>query len=475
QQVDQALEVNARAIELAVAAGDKLALSGAMTTQSIIVSALGRKAEELQAMRQAIALAQEAGATRDAVLGIANLSDYYLKQGDYATALKLARQALPLARQVKDHTTESVALTNAGLALISLKRRDEGARLVREAMIIEERTGALTSMSQIQEELGLELEKNGHHREAWAALVEHRRLADEVFQREHQQALLEVQETFEADRRKRELATLQTEMRLKEAQLEGRDLQQRLWAFIVLAGTLLLGVVGLLVRRMRRSNAALTNSNAELEVASGRDPLTGLANRRRFQALMDARQAGANFQGALLLIDVDHFKRINDQHGHAVGDVVLIEIAQRLRDTLRVEDVTVRWGGEEFLVVVHGLPADQVETLAQRLLAAIGERPVAAGHERIDVTASIGFATFPLLPHRDALGWERAIDLVDRAMYLAKAHGRNRAYGLRSLATAATAGTLEQAWRDGHADLTLLPGPGAQPRHGPLPIVAGTA
>jgi diguanylate cyclase (GGDEF)-like protein len=186
-------------------------------------------------------------------------------------------------------------------------------------------------------------------------------------------------------------------------------------------------------------------------------------------------KAGANFQGALLLIDVDHFKRINDQHGHAVGDTVLVEIAQRLRDTLRVEDLTVRWGGEEFLVVVHGLPADQVETLAQRLLAAIGERPVASGHERIDVTASIGFATFPLLPHRDALGWERAIDLVDRAMYLAKAHGRNRAYGVRSLAEAATAGTLEQAWRDGHADLTLLPGPGAQPLPGPCSVAAGTS
>ncbi|HLL13111.1 MAG TPA: GGDEF domain-containing protein, partial [Rubrivivax sp.] len=475
QQPDQAQEVNARAVELAVAAGDKLALSGAKTTHAIIVSALGRKAEELKAMREAITLAHEAGATRDAVLGIANLSDYYLKQGDFATALKLAREALPLARQVKDHTTESVALTNAGLALISLKRREEGSRLVREAMMIEERTGALTSMSQIQEELGLELEKNGHHREAWAALLEHRRLSDEVFQREQQQALLEVQEAFEADRRKRELATLQTEMGLKAAQLEGRDLQQRLWGFMLLAGTLLLGVVGLLVRRMRRSNAALTSTNAELEVASGRDPLTGLANRRQFQAVMHAWQAGANFQGTLLLIDIDHFKAINDRHGHAVGDAVLVEIAQRLRDTLRAEDLTVRWGGEEFLIVVQDLPPEQVEALAQRLLAAIGGRPVSAGQVRIAVTASIGFATFPLLPQREAQGWERGIELVDTAMYLAKAHGRNRAYGVRSLAAAAAPGRLEEAWREGHADLTLLPGPGAQPLPGRLPAATGAA
>lgn len=462
QQVERAQEFNVQAVNLARAAGDKLALSGAMTTSGIIDGALGRKTEELQAMRDAITLAREAGATRDAVLGMANLSDFYLKQADYATALKLAREALPLARQVKDPMIESVALTNAGLALISLNRREEGMRLAQQALMLEERAGALTSMSQIQEELGLALEKNGHHREAWVALLEHRRLSDEVFQREQQQAVLEMQEASEAERRQREMAALQTEMGLKEAQLEGRDLQQQLWAFSVLAGTLLLAVVGLLVRRMRRSNAALTSSNAELEVASGRDPLTGLANRRQFQSLMHAQQASTNFEGTLLLIDVDHFKRINDQHGHAVGDAVLVEIAQRLRDTLRAEDLTVRWGGEEFLVLVQGLPAQQVEALAQRLLAAIGGRAVQPGRERVDVTASIGFATFPLLPQRQPLGWERAIDLVDTAMYLAKAHGRNRAYGVRSLAAVATAGTLEQAWRNGQADLTLLPGPGAQ-------------
>ncbi len=474
RQPERAHQLNIQAEELARAAGDALALSGVMTIRSIIVGALGRKTEELQALRDAISLAQAAGATRDAVLGMANLSDYYVKQADYATALKLAREALPLARQVKDPVIESVALTNAGLALISLNRRDEGMRLARQALMLEERAGALTSMSQIQEELGLALERNGHLREAWAALLEHRRLADEVFQRDQQQALLEVQESFEAVGRQREMASLQTEMGLKEAQLEGRDLQQRLWAFCALAGTLLLAVVGLLVRRMRRSNAALTSSNAELEVASIRDPLTGLANRRHFQALMHSQEAGANFEGTLLLIDLDHFKQINDQHGHAVGDAVLVEIAQRLRDTLREADLTVRWGGEEFLVLVRGLPSaaagpaaggattqDQVEALAQRLLASIGARPVQHGRDRIAVTASIGFASFPLLPRRQPLGWERAVDLVDTAMYLAKAHGRNRAYGVRSLAASGTPATLEEAWRKGDADLALLSGPGA--------------
>ena len=142
-----------------------------------------------------------------------------------------------------------------------------------------------------------------------------------------------------------------------------------------------------------------------------------------------------------------------------------MEISRRLQSALRAQDLTVRWGGEEFLVVVRALPTDEVETLAQRLLTVIGGQAVELGRERIMVTASIGFATFPLLPQRRALAWERAIDLVDTAMYLAKAHGRNRAYGVRALQheegalETAQASQLEVAWRDGRAELAHLSGP----------------
>jgi diguanylate cyclase (GGDEF)-like protein len=327
-------------------------------------------------------------------------------------------------------------------------------------------------MLDIQEELGHALERAGLLREAWQALSEHRRLADEVYQRKQQQAVLELQEGFDAERRQRELAELQTDNQLKEAQLTQRDLQQRLWAAGVISGLLLLAVVAVLLRRMRHSNAQLQTSNAQLQVASERDPLTGLANRRHLlQVMQQSATEGQGFEGSMLLIDIDHFKRINDRHGHAVGDQVLVEMAQRLRAALREEDLTVRWGGEEFLVVVRGMPPDEVEGLAQRLLAAIGREPVALGGrgapgaEALSVTASIGFATFPLLPLRRPLSWEKAIDLVDTAMYLAKGHGRNRAYGVRTLQddegalVTAQPGTLESAWRSGRAELAHLSGP----------------
>ncbi len=466
RQHENALAMNAEADQIARQAGDLSARISAATTAGIVHGTLGHDAEELQASQLAIELSRQAGDRRMEALTTANLADFYLKRGEYRTALALAEQALPLAREVGQLSSEAVALINAGLAHIGMGRHDQGIALVRQALPIEERTSGLPGLADIHRELGASLEKNGRLPEAWASWVEHRRLSDRVFQREHQQAVLELQEGLDADRRQRELAALETETGLKAEQLLARELQHRLWALGLVAGLLLLVVLAALLRRMRQTNTRLRHSNDELKVATERDPLTGLANRRHFHAVMQ-QSAATRFEGTLLLIDLDHFKRINDHHGHAAGDAVLVDMAQRLRTALREEDLTVRWGGEEFLVLVRQLPPEQVEALAERLLATIGSRPVFHGPQTVAVTASIGFASFPLPPAREPVSWERALDVVDTALYLAKAHGRNRAYGVRSLqpgegASPAEPGVaLEAAWRQGRADLAHLAGPGA--------------
>jgi diguanylate cyclase (GGDEF)-like protein len=223
---------------------------------------------------------------------------------------------------------------------------------------------------------------------------------------------------------------------------------------------------------VRRTNRLLSTSNARLKVQSERDPLTGLANRRHFQAAMHELADDGKLGGTVYLIDIDHFKNINDRYGHGAGDAVLVEVARRLRETLREHDLIVRWGGEEFLVVVQALGADKVDTLAQRMLSALDRAPVIVGTHRIAVTGSIGFATFPIGPVPLRVSLERAINLVDTAMYLAKAHGRNRAYGVRILragdeaALEAITDSLESASRNGQVTLTLLQG------HAPLAAAA---
>jgi diguanylate cyclase (GGDEF)-like protein len=225
----------------------------------------------------------------------------------------------------------------------------------------------------------------------------------------------------------------------------------------------------LLVRRVRRTNRQLEASHARLRVASERDPLTALANRRHFHAVMAAepRNDAEGFSGALLLVDIDHFKHINDGHGHASGDVVLVEIAKRLNAAVRDDDLVVRWGGEEFLILASKLTTEQTDQLAARVLASVGSTPVMANNEALWVTASVGYACFPLPPYAVPVTWEQAVNLADMALYTAKSQGRNRAIGLVS-ASASDAQSLraiesdfDRAWYEGRVTLRSTPGPGA--------------
>ncbi len=197
------------------------------------------------------------------------------------------------------------------------------------------------------------------------------------------------------------------------------------WARMLFAA----GAVLLLAALSRIRGAQLRRRNQELErivaektaalrEASHTDPLTGLRNRRYFGDVL------ANERGPMLLvlIDLDYFKTVNDRYGHSAGDSVLIETARRLEAVAGPDDLLFRWGGEEFLLVARGAGTDG-ETLVQRVLAAVASVPFRAGDNAIPLTASIGWAPFPL----SSATLEGALDLADQALYQAKNEGRNRA------------------------------------------------
>jgi diguanylate cyclase (GGDEF)-like protein len=471
-QLDKAAALNAEQMRIARDAGDEFGMAAATNAQANLLSEGPDAAATLAAWRGALEHARLAGSKRGIAIGYANIADYYLTHDDYPTAYEMAMRGLSMAREIRHEGGQAVALSNIGLALISMKRKDEGLAYLREATALEERSGSAREIAEGAKELGTYLEKAGYARDALAAYNRYRQLAGELYQKDRERALVELQEGFENERRQHELDMLASQSRLKDEEILHDDLQLKQWTAAGVSGLLLLAIVAALSRRLRLRNRQLRASNEELRVQAEIDPLTGLANRHHLQALMAARPSPV-LEGTLYLIDIDHFKRINDRHGHAGGDAVLKEVARRLRATLRDDDVVVRWGGEEFLVLVRTLPLAESEALAQRLLAALARRPVTYEGVAIAVSASIGHGVFPLRrdggpaigPAEHALGWEAAIGLADRAMYLAKTLGRNRACGLRAVraadaqALADTAGTLEAAWRDGRVDLHLQPGP----------------
>jgi diguanylate cyclase (GGDEF)-like protein len=157
-----------------------------------------------------------------------------------------------------------------------------------------------------------------------------------------------------------------------------------------------------------------------------RDQLTGLGNRRhldeRLPALLATAEAGAQ-PLSMALVDLDHFKRINDRFGHATGDRVLVQLAQQLRENTRGGDVVARLGGEEFLIVLADMPTARAREVCERLRARVAAHPWEEIAPGLSVTLSIGLAHAP--PYR----LEPLFEAADRAMYQAKQAGRNRVAG----------------------------------------------
>jgi diguanylate cyclase (GGDEF)-like protein len=158
--------------------------------------------------------------------------------------------------------------------------------------------------------------------------------------------------------------------------------------------------------------------------ASTTDPLTRVANRRHFGERLEAEVAYSARHRTplhLVLFDIDHFKRVNDTHGHAAGDIVLRIVAAQVGRTIRAEDLLARYGGEEFAILVRGIPASHVATMAERVRASVQRLEIPLSSESLRVTISVGVASIPQPGEARSL-----LEVADERLYRAKHAGRNR-------------------------------------------------
>lgn len=462
------------------------ALASLRLTEGIALVRLGRGSEGLAAFQQALEMARRGGLDGVEASIRGNIADYFLRQHDYVRAEQEARKALQVSTAVNDENLIIMAKANLGFALMGQGKVALGTPYIDAVTARLRAAGAVGDVEALLDEKGRMQEAAGEYRQALATVREQQALQLSSARNARDRAIAALQEEFDASQRTRQIALLKRENELKDSELGSRRKAQLATAFAAVLTVLACAAIYLLYRRAARSNAQLQQLNRQLEYHSMRDALTGLHNRRSFLEKMRARTGRASQErraGAasgvdcFFLMDIDHFKSINDRHGHAVGDAVLVEVARRLGTAVRDSDMVVRWGGEEFMVYAPGTDPATMAVLARRILDAIGATPVDAVSCTVPVTVTTGAVWLPAGADGE-IDWQSATRLADWALYQGKTGGRNQARLINRLHApaqdilaaldggTAPAGLLEIACVPGPGPDTGLPA-GAQGQAGP--------
>jgi diguanylate cyclase (GGDEF)-like protein len=425
-RLDKAIQLLAEAQSLSAADHDEAALTEISLRQSDVAARSSDQAGERSASIQALMHARASGSRQMLALGLSNLADSYLRTNEYAQSLQYSNEALSIAKTLHRNALEQTVLFNMGIATIHVGSVKRGEELIEAVINTGINSGDIADSAELLHEYGQTLEQTGQWQMALAVFHRESALREQLLTTARQRSLLELEAKFNDVRKTREIEILKRDNALQRANLTAEQFRQKA---ILIAAALALVVCMVLTWAFSR----LRKAGAQLRYASEHDTLTGLRNRRYFNDNILQPHRDRGFHGCLILIDVDHFKRINDVLGHPTGDAVLTALGERLSGSLRNRDTLVRWGGEEFLAVLEPLSESELNATVGRLLNVVETRPIEVNGQSVECTVSIGCARFPIQGATLDIALERAISLVDKALYRAKSAGRNRACFIRAI------------------------------------------
>jgi diguanylate cyclase (GGDEF)-like protein len=399
----------------------------AVREQAVTLHNLGRAAEnlrDLDAARRHYVAALEAARTIDfargeayALRGLASLAN---DAGDGAGALARVEQAESRAGATPDQRLRGQIDLQRGIALRLLGRLAESVRSLEKALAIFGEAGSRNELASTYGALAATHADSGNWKAAYQRESELKAESERLMRLQLDQRFATLKIEFDTAAKDRENAALQREKQAAEVALGLEQRANRLQVVVIALAAVLLLALALLAARQRRTSHAMRSLALT-------DELTGLPNRRdvlnRLRPLLAQPGAGAC---AVLLADLDHFKRINDEHGHLVGDEVLRLVAAQLTDAVRDPVFVGRLGGEEFLVVLPDAELEAARQVAERIrerLAGIDTRRLAPN---LPLTVSIGVAV--CVPTRDTVS--SMLSRADAALYDAKRSGRNRVIAL---------------------------------------------
>ncbi len=390
---------------------------------------------------QAAHFGKKQGNKRVELAGYNNAGAGLLLLKNYQRAEQYLKHAKEIAKSINNNTEGTVIDFNLGYIKVMRGDFETGLAEMRSAVEVFSTFAPASQVAQMQGLLADAYEVAGQYQLQAQALKQQQRLKDEFFQSERDKVFSELQIKYQSQENALQIKLLEQQTELQRQELDNRTLTQRLILLAVLLVLLIAVLLFYAYISSRKVNQLLSKNNQILQQQSVHDPLTGLLNRRALQRYIAGSQAGAasaerrktSDNYTVFLLDIDHFKQINDGFGHAAGDEILIAVAQKLKALCRTDDLVIRWGGEEFLLVLQQSQVEILPEFASRILFDIASQPLQTEPEPIRVTLSGGYVNLPLRQDgQQHLHWDTALKLADQLLYQAKAKGRNQIIGLQS-------------------------------------------
>lgn len=415
--------------------------------------ALGDLPGALSKQEEALSLREELGSRPGVAFSEESIGNILMGMGRLSDAGVHLRRALAIREELGERKNTAASLVSLARLHRTAKEFDSAEANAQAAASLADSLNALDVQRAAFEELWHLREERGDYPGALEAFRRWNALDDSLFNANRAQRIAALDSEYRSEQQQREIERLRAETQLAVSTAQRRG--------ALLLAVLLLGLVvallygrhvskrlqGDLKQQVEERTQALQDANARLQDLSLTDLLTGLRNRRylfqtvesdlavALRAHRDAEREGVPVEGAdvvFYLLDLDDFKSVNDDFGHAAGDRVLEQVARVLEQTCRASDVVVRWGGEEFLILSRGVDRAGAAVFAQRVRDAIRDHVFVAGEGlTLRRTCSVGFAPYPFVP-RDprAVSWDQVVGMADQAAYIAKRSGRDAWVGI---------------------------------------------
>ncbi|TQV72324.1 GGDEF domain-containing protein [Aliikangiella marina] len=383
-----------------------------------------------------LTVGEEVGAFKPRMRALIQLQNQFIRDENLDQVKALVAKTIEIADEQGVLYEKGVSLNNLAIAYRTAGLYQEALEALAEADKIYQTIQHPQSMLWALEDYSIIYELAGDHENALNYYKQYHQKSLELIQETNSERVLELQEIFEAEKSRQEIQRLNQDNTLKASELKAQQLQT---AVFVGLGLFLATVLIFFYSRNKlitEKNTKLDQLNAKLQEQAFRDPLTKLQNRRflkEIQPRMESsvirrvhKDSDSKQKLGIVILDIDHFKNINDQFGHDIGDTVIKNFADILTTNLREGDIAIRWGGEEFFVTLFDTDILGVETFCQRIMQTCNQETMKIDEHEIKVTASLGYALFPLISDNpDWFNWNEAMRLIDTYLYAAKKEGRN--------------------------------------------------